>query len=168
MVRRTKEAVKEAANVLRTNEEYFTFKLHVSNPIVPRLYTQLNLHKPGRKVRPITPNNNAATEKLAGWLLNKFNALPVGFVSASVENSIEFVDKIRDTKLADNEMQISFDVESLFPNVSIDITLDILRNWLIENNVDPNEIKAYVKLTKICMQELVSIQLQILQAKSWM
>lgn len=152
MVRRTKDAVKSAADVF-VNEEYFTLKLHVSNPIIPRLYTQLKLHKQGRKVRPITPNNDAATEKLAIWLLNKFNSLAISFETASIKNNIEFVNKIKDVEIADNEIQVSFDVESLFPNIPIDITLVILENWLNDNHVDRKEVNELVKLTGICMQE---------------
>lgn len=42
---------------------FFTLKFHVSNPIIPRLYTQLKLHKPGMKLRPITPNIDAPNER---------------------------------------------------------------------------------------------------------
>ena len=102
MIRRTKESVKRAAQIF-TNVNYFSLKMHVSNPIIPRLYVQRKLHKPGQKVRPITPNNNAPTEKLAVWLLKKFNSMPIKFESSSIRNSIEFVNKIKDVKITENE-----------------------------------------------------------------
>lgn len=104
-------------------------------------------------MRPITPNTDAANERLAKWLLNKFNSLPIQFKTASVKNSIDLVNKIKNIEIADNEIQVSFDVEALYPNVPIDITLHILRNWLAENNVDAKEADELVNLTGICMNE---------------
>lgn len=152
MIRRTKEAVKAAETVFN-NEEFFTLKLHVSNPILPRLYTQLKLHKPGRKVRPITTNNNAPTEKLAIWLLKKFNSMNNQFETSSVKNAVEYVNKIKNLDIAENEMQVSFDVESLYPNVPIDVALIVLRNWLGKNQLKKEEIDVLVNLTQVCMHE---------------
>lgn len=152
MIRRTKAAVKRAADVF-VSEEYLTLRLHVSNPIIPRLYVQRKLHKPGQKVRPITPNNNAPTEKLAVWLLKKFNSMKIKFESSSIKNSIEFVNNIKDVEIEYNEIQASFDVESLFPSVPIDTTLSYLRDWLNKNNINQNEIAELINLTKICMNE---------------
>lgn len=152
MVRRTKESVKRAADVF-TDEKHLTLKLHVSNPIIPRLYVQHKLHKPGHNVRPITPNNNAPTEELAIWLLKTFNGMPRKFKSSPIRNSIDFVNNIKDLEIVDNEIQASFDVEALFPSVPIDTTLSYLSDWLAENNIHPNKIKELVYLTKICMHE---------------
>lgn len=152
MIRRTKTAVKESSKVF-VNEPFFTLKMHVSNPIIPRLYTQLKLHKPGNKVRPITPNNNAPTEKLAIWLLNKFNSMKLKFESASIKNSIEFVNKIKNEHINDNEMQLSFDIENMYPNVPITQSLDILNDWLVSNNEDAAKVHELVKLTRLCMEE---------------
>ncbi|XP_031634452.1 uncharacterized protein LOC116347852 [Contarinia nasturtii] len=97
--------------------------------------------------------SNAPTERLAIWLLEKFKSLPIQFESASVKNSIDLVNKIKNTKIADNEIQVSFDVESLFPNVPIDITLQILHDWLVQNGVHDIERAEIINLTRICMSE---------------
>jgi hypothetical protein len=34
------------------------------------------VHKPGNKMRPISSNNNATTEKIAKWLSNEFKNVP--------------------------------------------------------------------------------------------
>lgn len=110
-------------------------------------------HKPGQKVRPISPNTDAATEKLAVWLLGEFNSMPMKFESSAIKNSIEFVNRTKDVEIAENEMQVSFDVESLFPNIPIDATLKFLRKWLKQNNIETRRIDEYVKLTELCMKE---------------
>lgn len=83
MIRRTKGAIGEAAKIFE-NEGRLTLKLHVSNPSIPRIYTQLKTHKPGMKLRPITPNNNSPTQRLAMWLLKKFNSMKIKFKTASI------------------------------------------------------------------------------------
>ncbi|XP_031639271.1 uncharacterized protein LOC116351323 [Contarinia nasturtii] len=152
MIRRTKDAVKRAAEVI-SNGKFLTRKLHVSNPVLPRLYTQLKLHKPGQKVRPITSNINAPTEKVAQYLLDRFNEMPNKFESAAIKNSIEFVDNVKHLEINENEIQVSFDVESLFPNVPMNIVMDMLRDWLITNNLPKDEIEQLINLTHICMNE---------------
>lgn len=152
MIRRTKAAISEAAKVF-VKEDRLTLKLHVSNPSIPRMYTQLKTHKQGMKLRPITPNNNSPTQRLAMWLLKKFNLMKIKFETASIKNTIEFVDKIKNIKPADNEMQVSFDVDNLYTNIPMDIGLEVLRIWLIENNVNIMEVNALVSLTRLCMEE---------------
>lgn len=152
MIRRTKAAINEAAKVF-VKEDRLTLKLHVSNPSIPRMYTQLKTHKQGMKLRPITPNNNSPTQRLAMWLLKKFNLMKIKFETASIKNTIEFVDKIKNIKPADNEMQVSFDVDNLYTNIPMDIGLEVLRIWLIENNVNIMEVNALVSLTRLCMEE---------------
>lgn len=153
MVRRTKEAVKRAAYVFGEEESRFQLKMHVSNPVVPRFYTQLKLHKPGRKLRPITSNNNSPTEKLAIWLLKKFKSMKTQYETHAIQNSMEFVNKVKDLEIADNEIQVSFDVESLYPNVPIDKALELLREWLTLNQLSTNEVDELVNLTRVCMTE---------------
>ncbi|XP_055307900.1 uncharacterized protein LOC129572021 [Sitodiplosis mosellana] len=150
MIRRTKEAVKTASETLGRE---IIWKLNVSNPSIPRLYTQLKLHKPGRKVRPITSNNNSPNEKLAQWLLSQFEAMPIKFETAAIKNTIEFVEKTKDLVLLEGEMQVSFDVESLYPNIPIDVTLQLLEHWLQSNQLEHEVVRELVRLTKICMDE---------------
>lgn len=90
---------------------------------------------------------------MAVWLLNQFKKMPIKFESSSIKNSNEFVEKIKNVKIAANEEQASFDVEALFPSVPIDTTLDFLRDWLNMNNIHPPKIDELIKLTRICMNE---------------
>ncbi|XP_055307948.1 uncharacterized protein LOC129572066, partial [Sitodiplosis mosellana] len=150
MIRRTREAVKTASETLGRE---IIWKLNVSNPSIPRLYTQLKLHKPGRKVRPITSNNNSPNEKLAQWLLSQFEAMPIKFETVAIKNTIEFVEKTKDLVLLEGEMQVSFDVESLYPNIPIGVTLQLLEQWLQSNQLEYEVVRELVRLTKICMDE---------------
>lgn len=55
--------------------------------------------------------------------------------------------------MAENEIQVSFDVESLFPNVPMNETMQILREWFTRNRIEPEEIDVLINLTTVCMQE---------------
>ncbi|RYX84500.1 hypothetical protein EON73_03315, partial [bacterium] len=151
MIRRTKAAIKPTA--FENGMILLPRSLHVSNPSIPRLYTQLKLHKPGRKVRPITPNINSPTEKLAKWLLRYFNSLPIKFETASIKNSIDFVREAREVTIENDELIVSFDAESLYTNIPMDETMICLRDLLTMNHVIEEEVNELVGLTELCMKE---------------
>ncbi|KAJ8980916.1 hypothetical protein NQ317_011557 [Molorchus minor] len=121
-------------------------RLHVSNPIVPRLYGLPKIHKPGKSVRPIVSAIGSPT-----YLLSK--NLPIAQSSFSVKNSNEFIKKLNNIQLQDGEILISFDVCSLFPSVPIPQTLDYLRNLLELNNFSQEVVNEYINLTKLCMKQ---------------
>jgi hypothetical protein len=55
-------------------EKYDVNLLHLrsSNISMPKLYGLPKIHKPENKMRPISSNNNAPTERIAKWLNIKF------------------------------------------------------------------------------------------------
>lgn len=83
-------------------------------------------------MRPITLNNNSPTGKLAKWLLRYYESMQIKFETAAMKNTTEIVGRIKDIVLMDGEIQVSFDVESLYPNLPIDDTLVLLEEWVIE------------------------------------
>ena len=126
--------------------------LKVSNPKVAKLYTFPKIHKPGEKMRPIVSQINAPTSKIEKWLLNRFNMF--GEVeSYSLKNSHEFADEIKDIKIADDEILVSFDVTAMFPSIPIGKTVELLRNWLKKWGLEKMKIDEYVKLTELCMRQ---------------
>lgn len=127
-------------------------KLKVSNPQIPRMYGLAKIHKADRPMRPISSNINAPTEKIAKWLVSEFRSIksPTGL---TVKNGIDFVDKMKNIRITRNEILVSFDVTSLFPNVPIPYTLNILREWLMSNDISNSKIDMYVDLAKLCMNQ---------------
>ena len=100
--------IREVNNVLKRCKHLVTpvikYKLHVSNPIVPKLYCLPKIHKPGKFVRPIVSAISAPTSRISKWLTNEFNNLPVKQPTFSVKNSLEFINKIKDLQLTDSEL----------------------------------------------------------------
>lgn len=124
--------------------------LIVSNPTLPRLYALPKIHKSGNKMRPIVSSIGSPSYKIAKWLVKELNNLPK-WESFSVKNSCEFVDKVREVKLADNEIMISFDVSSLFPSVPVDIAIEVLDNHLNNLDIENDKKSIYLETARLCM-----------------
>lgn len=143
----TSKILNKHINVLSKETKW---RLLVSNPIIPRLYGLPKIHKPGNKWRPILSNINAATEKSQKWLVEEFRRLTPPF-SLTVKNSIEFVHKIENETILPDEIMVSFDVTSLFPNVPMEKVYPVLEEWLKQQNVPDEKIEMYMDLTKLGM-----------------
>lgn len=149
MIRNANEVRKD---IYKLFGDRLQWRLLVSNPMVPRLYCLPKIHKPGNKMRPIISNISAPMEKIAKWLVNEIGQLPA-IESSSIKNSFEFSDRIKNLVIEEDEIMISFDVESLFPSIPIDLALASLDSHLIQTGV-PNDKKIiYMKAAKECMAQ---------------
>lgn len=130
-------------------ERGWIYKVRQPNPRLPRLYGLPKIHKPGNSMRPISSNVGAPSERLAKWLVsycNKFEKPP----SKSVRNSIDFVDRIKDVILAEDEVIASFDVTALFPNIPLVEAIEIFETWIGKQNITPLEKTAIIELMTAC------------------
>jgi hypothetical protein len=65
----------------------------------------------------------------------------------------DFIQKVIDIVLQDDEILMSFDVVSLFPSIPIDLALQYINEWLITRRIDAHKISCYVNVMKQCMEE---------------
>jgi hypothetical protein len=70
-----------------------------------------------------------------------------------VNNSIDFIQKVKDIVLQDDKILIFFDVVSLFPTIPIDLALQYMNEWFITRRIDAHEISCSVNVLKQCMEE---------------
>lgn len=124
--------------------------LIVSNPVLPKLYILPKTHKEGKKTRPIVSNVNAPCYRLAKWLVKEFKCLPK-MDTLSVKNSLDFVDKIKDESLRENEIMVSFDVSSLFPSIPVNIAINEMEKYLNNIDIDSERKLIYLETAKLCM-----------------
>jgi hypothetical protein len=112
-------------------------KWMVSNPKVPRIYGAPKSHKPGKKLLPITFNNDALSEIVAKRQTYQFKQFPgpSGFY-------VEI-----------DECMVSFDVTALFPNVLIEDALSLLKRWFKQHITDMDSVNSSVEITKMIMQD---------------
>lgn len=129
------------------------YNLKVSNPNVPRLHGLSKIHKIGRlKMRPIVSNINSPNYKLGKWLIKKLKHLPI-MDGCSIKNSLEMIEKIKSLVLEDDEVLVSFDVESLFPSVPIDEAMVSMEEWLTQHEVEFKQKKAFLSVANLCMTD---------------
>lgn len=122
----------------------------VTNPILPRLYGLPKIHKPGNKMRPIVSNVNAPTYNLAKWLVAEFRKIgdPNGY---QVLNNKDAAERINGVTLNDDDVMVSFDVVSLFPNIPMDYAIKYLEEHLYEKGIRGDKLSTLINLTELCM-----------------
>ena len=120
------------------------------NSKLPYLYGMIKTHKPGYPVRPIISTVGSCSYKLSKFLAKLLQPL-VGSISKShIVNSLDFVDKIRNRKIKDNEIMVSFDVTSLFTCVPVADVLQFLSTELCRYTFTlPNGI--IIQLIELCI-----------------
>ena len=85
----------------------------------PRIYVLPKIHKADVPLRPIVSCVNTFAYDLSAYLANILSPL-TGKSEYTVTNSVHFVSTVSNETILDNEIMVSFDVESLFTNVPID------------------------------------------------
>ena len=88
----------------------------------PRIYGLPKIHKADVPLRPIVSCVNTFAYDLSAYLANILSPL-TGKSECIVTNSAHFVSTVSNETILDNEIMVSFDVESLFTNVPIDAAL---------------------------------------------
>ena len=85
----------------------------------PRIYGLPKIHKADVPQRPIVSCIDTFAYDLSAYLANILSPL-TGKSEYTVTNSAHFVSTVSNETILDNEIMVSFDVESLFTNVPID------------------------------------------------
>ncbi|MEL7079592.1 MAG: reverse transcriptase domain-containing protein [Cyanobacteria bacterium J06582_2] len=98
------------------------------------MYGTPKIHKTGLPLRPILSAINTCSYNLSKYLVNKLS--PLTFNEYTIKNSYEFVDLINSVEAATNYVMCSFDIESLFTNIPLKETIDIILQQLFPNPED--------------------------------
>ena len=103
-------------------------------------------------LRPIISNIGTATHKTAQYLCNLLT--PLSNSDFTVLNTKDFVDNIKNTKAPVGYVAISFDVVSLFTNVPLRDTIDIILKKVYDEQLIKTKItrKNLEKLLLVCTQ----------------
>ena len=95
----------------------------------PQIYGLPKVHKVDVPLRPIVAAIGSPSHLLVKELTRILSPL-AGKTPSHVRNSADFVQKIRQTSLAESDIMISFDVVSLFTNVPVDEALLVITERL--------------------------------------
>ena len=110
------------------------------------------LHKEGIPMRPITSGIGSAPHRLAKCLAKPLSAA-LGTISCShLKNSADLLDRLKDVDVRGKKMA-SFDVKSLFTNVSVDGAMEavsrVLQGFSDEQLPLPKE--DFISLVQLCV-----------------
>jgi hypothetical protein len=129
-----------------------TLSLVVPNPVIPSFSCLPKTHKPGNKIRPVVSNVNTPTSKICELLVKKFR----GFErpeSRSVKNSLELVQRLESVTIEKDEILVSFDVEALYPSVPVGESSQLLKEWIIGQNISDQEAEICCRLVDIVLEQ---------------
>ncbi|XP_068206221.1 uncharacterized protein [Palaemon carinicauda] len=98
------------------------------------MYGAPKIHKRGIPLRPILSAINTCSNDLSKHLVTKL--APLTIHEYTVKNTYEFVDLINSVGDANNDVMFSFDIESLFTNIPLRETLEIILEQLFPNPED--------------------------------
>ena len=121
----------------------------------PQMYGLPKVHREGTPVRPIVSTIGSPTYRLTKELARILSPL-AGRNSYTVQNSTEFVCKIRGLHIHPEDQLVSFDVTSLFTQVPLDLAIQVLEvklhedQSLIERTSIP--VPQIVFLTDLCLR----------------
>ena len=99
----------------------------------PRMYGLPKLHKEGVPLRPILSMVNAPQHEMAKWLGEVLRPVVAKYGKRMLKDSFEFCDNLQElerTVDVDNSFMCSFDIVSLFTNIPLKETIDIVLNSL--------------------------------------
>ncbi|XP_046406364.1 uncharacterized protein LOC124171266 [Ischnura elegans] len=142
--RETKAIIKKSSIPLEEKRGLIT-----SAPKPPRLYGLPKVHKEGVPLRPIVSQIDAPTYRLAKYLARTLQN-HTGTTTTHVKNSAHFVEMIRYMTIANEDIMVSFDVVSLFTNVPIAESVEIVRTL-----VDSGIPKDFPDLVNHCLRNSI-------------
>ena len=126
----------EQLKVLKDNEfidNKLYYYLKPTDSPAPRFYGQPKIHKPGVPIRPIVSYSGSPLYNLNKYIANILKAY-VRDENNNAKNSTTFSNYIRNVPIEDDEIMVSFDVTSLYTNIPIIDTLNIIKDYV--NNDD--------------------------------
>lgn len=134
---------KEVASTIKADPSLnpLSRKLIESNPLTPRIYGLLKIHKYGAPLRPIVNTISGPTYPLAKFLALKLKPL-VGYTDSFVKDSASHIQEWKDIKLDPGDLLVSFDSVPLYTKIPIQEAIDII------NQVTNKDI---TKLVGLCL-----------------
>ena len=132
-----------------TDQEYK--RLYPSGSAPGKFYSTAKLHKISINdgvdkltIRPITSNIGTPTYQLGKYLAKLLS--PLADWKYTVTSTKDFIEKIKNVKVPDGQQLISFDVKSLFTNVPLQKTIDLILKCIDENKeINPSISKKDMK-----------------------
>lgn len=123
------------------------------NASAPKLYCLPKVHKDGVPFRPIVSFNGAPTEKLGKRVVKDFKGITNFRGEYSLNNSLEFIKKIKTIELTEDVFMVSFDIVNLFSCVPPMEVYKIADYQLSKSKCNPFVQDELLMLFKLCLDQ---------------
>ena len=84
-------------------------------------------------IRPVISNIGTATYDISKFLANLL--APLAKSRYTINNTKDFINRIKDKRIGPDYLMVSLDVESLFSNVPLEHTIEIIQNKVYEDKI---------------------------------
>jgi hypothetical protein len=108
-------------------------------------YGLTKVHKNNNPIRPIISTIGTYNYNASNYLTKVLSSTLKSTFKYVVKDSFDFINKLSQIKLEEGERLISFDVESLFTNVPIDETIEIIKNSCFKLKTNSQKIRVNAK-----------------------
>jgi len=127
----------------------------------PKTYGLVKLHKENLPLRNIVSNNGSITEKMNKIFNTSLNKLARNN-TFDVRNSFEAIHKLNATQLGEDHIIVSFDVISMFPNIPLNETYDIIKQrWdEVAPHTDIKDKLLFIEGLRLCNRQYLRFNSQ--------
>ena len=127
-------------------------KLHCSAAQPPKLYGLPKIHKENCPLRPISASTDVPCYNLAKYVGNIIKTLIS--TELNIKNSFELKEKLQNQLIENDEILISYDVVSLFTNISTSLAIRIImKRWDHLKNLTTIPKAQFQKILEFCLIE---------------
>ena len=130
-------------------------QLRPSGSQPPSIYGLPKIYKPEVSLRPIVSCIRSPSYQLSSHIASLISPL-AGKTDSYVRNSRHFVEVMRNLRVEEDEVLVSFDVSSLFTNVPVDKAVLVIRDMLQNDRtlsdrttLSPNRV---AELVEVCLR----------------
>ena len=153
-----KELEKTVREILLENE---AVRVYEKGSRLAHLYGLSKTHKSKLSMRPILSAVGTYNYKLARWLDIALKPLSVN--KSTISDPLKFAEKIRQTNITADDILVSYDVSSLFTNVPVDETIQLLADKAFKNNWFNEKNKLNIKKTDLIKLLTLATKHQLFQ-----
>ena len=137
-----------------SKDTYLRLRVSADGSRTPLFYGTVKVHKPDKPLRPIVSAVGAATYNISKFVAGHLRKYVQDAPSFIIDTK-DFVDKLKDIRVSDDEILVSFDVKSLFTSVPVQDAIDVIREVICNDDM----FEQTTSITTDTMMELLRISL---------
>lgn len=123
------------------------------NPTAPKLRSLIKVHKINNLMRPIVNWENAPAYKISRYINKKLNTLAPLPYAYNIRNTSHLIKDLNNFTHNKDISMISFDIQNMYTNIPNEEVLNIIKNSLIHNNVNPYTITEIIDISKSILNQ---------------